>query len=193
MYVLQMFHYLLSQFSSLPGVRSQAKDLVAERLPLLISQLLSAEGQLLQSGLDHTPSYLITLTTLATSGQYSLKVDLVDRLFIHLRYQQPLSICPIALLPVIHGSVPPTEVATHTPSPTMAVNGGGLLDGALPDLVLEMGYHFTASVDECRASLLQLGGREVYAATVAKVIGVMVRTHTGLDDSSTFPLVCGKR
>mgnify|MGYP007048722634 CR=1 FL=1 len=64
----------------------------------------------------------------------------------------------------------------------------GLLDGALPDLVLEMGYHFTASVDECRAALLQLGGREVYAATVAKVIGVMVRTHTGLDDSSTLPL-----
>ena len=51
----------------------------------------------------------------------------------------------------------------------MAVKGGGLLDGALPDLVLEMGYHFTNSVDECRASLLQLGGREVYASTVAKV------------------------
>ena len=34
----------------------------------------------------------------------------------------------------------------------------------------------------------QLGGREVYAATVAKVIGVMVRTHTGLDDNSTLPI-----
>lgn len=52
----------------------------------------------------------------------------------------------------------------------MAVKGGGLLDGALPDLVLEMGYHFTNSVEECRASLLQLGGREVYASTVAKVL-----------------------
>ena len=72
----------------------------------------------------------------------------------------------------------------------MAVKGGGLLDGALPDLVLEMGYQFTNSVEECRASLLQFGGREVYAATVAKVIGVMARTHTGLDDSSTLPLTC---
>jgi CCR4-NOT transcription complex subunit 1 len=71
----------------------------------------------------------------------------------------------------------------------MAVKGGNLLDGALPELVLEMGYLFTNSVDECRASLLQLGGREVYAATVAKVIGVMARTHTGLDDSSTLPCV----
>ena len=51
----------------------------------------------------------------------------------------------------------------------MAGKAGGLLDGALPDLVLEMGYHFTSSVEECRASLLQLGGTEVYAATVAKV------------------------
>lgn len=187
---LQELHYsyLLSQFSSLPEVRSQAKDLVTERLPLVISQLVSAEGQLLQSELDQTPSYLETIVTLANSDQHNLEHHLLDSLLVHLRSQQPLTTCPIALIPVLHGSVPPTEVATHTPSPTMAVKGGGLLDGALPDLVLEMGYHFTASVEECRASLLQLGGREVYAATVAKVIGVMVRTHTGLDDSSTLPL-----
>jgi hypothetical protein len=55
-------------------------------------------------------------------------------------------------------------------SSSMAGKAGSLLlEGALPDLVLEMGYHFTSSVEECRASLLQLGGREVYAATVAKV------------------------
>ena len=73
-----------------------------------------------------------------------------------------------------------SQVATHTPSRTMAVKGGGLLDGALPDMDFEMEYQFTASVEECRASLLQLGVRVVYAASVAKVVGVMARTHTGL-------------
>ena len=33
---------------------------------------------------------------------------------------------------------------------------------------------------QCRASLLQLGVRVVYAVSVAKVIEVMARTHTGL-------------
>ena len=77
---------------------------------------------------------------------------------------QPSISCPIPLLPLLHPTPPP-----HPNIITMAVKGGGLLDGALPDLVLEMGYHFTNSVEECRASLLQLGGREVYASTVAKV------------------------
>ena len=77
----------------------------------------------------------------------------------------PQIACPVSLLPLLHPS-PPQGGSNPL---TMAVKGGGLLDGALPDLVLEMGYHFTNSVDECRASLLQLGGREVYASTVAKV------------------------
>ena len=77
---------------------------------------------------------------------------------------QPQISCPVPLLPLLHPTPPP-----HSNPITMAVKGGGLLDGALPDLVLEMGYHFTNSVEECRASLLQLGGREVYASTVAKV------------------------
>ena len=30
------------------------------------------------------------------------------------------------------------------------------------------------------------GGADMHAATVARIIGVMVRTHTGLDDSATL-------
>jgi hypothetical protein len=73
---------------------------------------------------------------------------------------------PLALLPYLYPDHPvgAEEVVR------MAGKAGSLLEGALPDLVLEMGYHFTSSVEECRASLLQLGGREVYAATVAKVL-----------------------
>ena len=41
----------------------------------------------------------------------------------------------------------------------MAGKGGSLLEGALPDLVLEMGYHFTSSVQECRASLIKFQER----------------------------------
>ena len=61
------------------------------------------------------------------------------------------------------------------------------LDTAIPDLVRELGYTFTSNTEQCRQNLLQLcGGPKVSAATVARIIGIMVRTHTGLDDPATL-------
>ena len=61
------------------------------------------------------------------------------------------------------------------------------LDTALPDLVREIGYTFTSNTEQCRQNLLQLvGGPKISAATVARIIGVMVRTHTGLEDPATL-------
>ena len=45
---------------------------------------------------------------------------------------------------------------------------------------------FTAKQDACRGHLARLVSSELHAATVARIIGVMVRTHTGLDDSTTL-------
>ena len=46
----------------------------------------------------------------------------------------------------------------------MAVN---VNDGALPELLqMEMDHHFTASMEECRAALLQLGCK-VYVYTAS--------------------------
>ena len=46
------------------------------------------------------------------------------------------------------------------------VNDGGPLDGALPELLqMEMSHHFTASMEECRAALLQLGCKVYTAST----------------------------
>ena len=45
----------------------------------------------------------------------------------------------------------------------MAVN---VNDGALPELLqMEMDHHFTASMEECRAALLQLGCKVYTAST----------------------------
>lgn len=49
---------------------------------------------------------------------------------------------------------------------------------------------FTSNPETCRHHMRQLvagaGGSDMHAATVARIIGVMVRTHTGLDDSATL-------
>ena len=58
--------------------------------------------------------------------------------------------------------------------------------GNLPELIKELGYQFTGKPDVCRNQLVQLAGGELHAHTVARIIGVMIRTHTGLDDSATL-------
>ena len=47
-------------------------------------------------------------------------------------------------------------------------------------------FQFTAKQEACRGHLARLVSSELHAATVARIIGVMVRTHTGLDDSTTL-------
>ena len=105
------------------------------------------------------------MLSLIAEKDWNISKDKVETFLSVLRGQFSREVAPLVLVPLLY--------PTYTPSTpqhiTMATKGPGLLDGALPDLVLEMGYHFTSSVEECRASLLQLGGREVYAATVAKV------------------------
>lgn len=39
-----------------------------------------------------------------------------------------------------------------------------------------------SSLDECRNIILQYGVREVTACQVARVLGMMARTHSGLSD-----------
>lgn len=66
-----------------------------------------------------------------------------------------------------------------------------MLDTPLADLVKELGYGFTSSLEECRNSIVKLGGRDIAPSTVARVLAVMCRTHTGLDDSLGKYKYCG--
>ena len=144
------FSHLLSQFSSVGEVRSQAKDLVSERLPSVISLVISSPSSELSQ--ETQAPFLKTLLEIVKTGHPAVGPDLVTKLNKHLRSKFSRTSCPVSLLPLLYPS-PPTSPPTTT---NMSVKGGGLLDGALPDLVLEMGYHFTASVEECRAALLQV-------------------------------------
>jgi len=174
----------LQQGSRHEEVRTGAKELIRDKLPKFIDNFSNPDCQVVQSEIDSSPELLHTVLSLIAEKDWNISKDKVETFLSVLRGQFSREVAPLVLVPLLY--------PTYTPSTpqhiTMATKGPGLLDGALPDLVLEMGYHFTSSVEECRASLLQLGGREVYAATVAKVIGVMVRTHTGLDDTTTLPI-----
>ncbi|CAF1576548.1 unnamed protein product, partial [Adineta ricciae] len=54
------------------------------------------------------------------------------------------------------------------------------MDGSLADVILEIGYSFTASTEDCRKTLVHFGVQEIEPMTVARIISAMINTHSGL-------------
>lgn len=59
-----------------------------------------------------------------------------------------------------------------------------IMDTSWSNLIVEIGYAFTSSVDECKNHLSKVGGRDLAPLDVARLIALMCRTHTNLSDSS---------
>uniref|UniRef100_A0A3Q0SGE9 CCR4-NOT transcription complex subunit 1 n=1 Tax=Amphilophus citrinellus TaxID=61819 RepID=A0A3Q0SGE9_AMPCI len=57
-----------------------------------------------------------------------------------------------------------------------------IMESSLAEFIQEVGYGFCASLDECRNIIVQYGVREVTASQVARVLGMMARTHSGLTE-----------
>lgn len=65
------------------------------------------------------------------------------------------------------------------------------MDPSLADLIMEMGYSICSSIEECRRNLLSVTGGTGPSVifgpiSIAKVLSMMIRTHTGLDTQSTL-------
>ncbi|KAG8177929.1 hypothetical protein JTE90_000793 [Oedothorax gibbosus] len=56
-------------------------------------------------------------------------------------------------------------------------------EDSLVEVIQEMGYNFTSSVEECKTNMLQIGLREPTAASVARILSMMSRMHSGLSDA----------
>jgi hypothetical protein len=58
------------------------------------------------------------------------------------------------------------------------------MDGSLADVILEMGYNFTSSVEDCRNALVHFGLQELKPSTIARMLSAMIRTHSGLNETT---------
>lgn len=58
------------------------------------------------------------------------------------------------------------------------------MDTSWSKMIIEIGYSFTSSLEECKSHLMKGGGRDVTAQDVAKIIALMCQTHSNLSDSS---------
>lgn len=98
-----------------------------------------------------------------------------------LRREFPRELVPVILSPLLYPDDTEYPLEEMTSADDMA---GNLMKNSLADLVREMGYSFTASLEECKSNILNFGGREVTSADVARILATMARHPTCSSDST---------
>ena len=127
---------------------------------------------------------------LSDPDYFGINKDLVDGLLTSLRRDYPRELVPVVLAPILY-QVPGIESTAIK----MAHEGSGLAknmgENSLADLILETGYAFTANAEECRNHMNSFGLRELSAASVARALHFMARSHTVLDEQTVRSLRTG--
>ncbi|CAN2389296.1 CCR4-NOT transcription complex subunit [Pristimantis euphronides] len=133
------------------------QDIAIEVLHLLLSNLLFGQKGAFGVGQEQIVAFLKTL-----------------------RRDFPQERCPVVLAPLLY-----PEKRDILMDRILSDSGGitkTMMDSSLADFMQEVGYSFCTSVEECRSIIVQFGVREVTAVQVARVLGMMARTHSGLTD-----------
>ncbi|CAH2323826.1 CCR4-NOT transcription complex subunit 1 isoform X9 [Pelobates cultripes] len=133
------------------------QDIAIEVLHLLLSNLLFGQKGAFGVGQEQIVAFLKTL-----------------------RRDFPQERCPVVLAPLLY-----PEKRDILMDRILSDSGGiakTMMDSSLADFMQEVGYGFCVSLEECRNIIVQFGVREVTAVQVARVLGMMARTHSGLTD-----------
>ncbi|XP_060519791.1 CCR4-NOT transcription complex subunit 1 isoform X2 [Cylas formicarius] len=185
--VQEVLFALALRHSSVPEIVSQAQTHLRATVPLLVQSYIETEGSSRQheGGLHETSPEVLHFILSAileapkevglTNGTHTTFLNTLQKDF-------PKGRVPVVLAPLVYPEQ--CELAPDMSSEGAGLTGGGMLDTSLADMVKEIGYGFTSSLDECRNNLIKLGGRDIAPSTVARVLAVMCRTHgTSSDDS----------
>ncbi|XP_072381588.1 CCR4-NOT transcription complex subunit 1-like [Diabrotica undecimpunctata] len=168
---------------------TEAKNLAQAHLrttvPALVQSYIDTEGSSSQheGGLHETTPevlHLIISAVLKNPKEVGLTNDNHTTFLETLQRDFPKDLVPVVLAPLVypeHSELAP-EMSSEGPGLS-----GGMLETSLSDVVTELGYNFTSSVEECRNNLMKLGGRDISPAIVSRILAVMCRTHSGLEDS----------
>lgn len=193
-------------YSSNPDIYNLALSFVKQKLIELIhSYITSASSSGLEEGglqdcsteILHFILYTIQACFNPTAKEnLGISSQVLGELHQVLRRDFPPDRVPIVLKPLIYQNTteqhPPPLALDLQAVPVMA---NIMLDSSLAELIIEIGYGFCSSVEECRHQLVTLGVRDLGASATAKVLSMMVRSHTGLDDplanSSFWPQQSG--
>ncbi|XP_037084920.1 CCR4-NOT transcription complex subunit 1-like [Pollicipes pollicipes] len=163
-----------------------AEQFIQQKLPDLIKDYIDSAdstGASDQDGLQESSPevlhQLISWLLFAPPDQLDKAADSQESFLEAIRQDFPRDRVPVVLAPLIFAESTDIPVDKIRSPGNMASN---LLDGSLADFVLEVGYNLCASVEECRRHLVNHGASALTAPAVARCLGAMVRTYTGLAD-----------
>ncbi|XP_065520061.1 CCR4-NOT transcription complex subunit 1 isoform X3 [Lathamus discolor] len=174
---------LLNSFSS--DLRGFAAQFIKQKLPDLLRSYIDADVSGNQEGgfqdiAIEVLHLLLSHLLFGQKGAFGVGQEQIDAFLKTLRRDFPQERCPVVLAPLLY-----PEKRNILMDRILPDSGGiakTMMESSLADFMQEVGYGFCASVEECRNIIMQFGVREVTAAQVARVLGMMARTHSGLTD-----------
>ncbi|GAB0100187.1 CCR4-NOT transcription complex subunit 1 [Sergentomyia squamirostris] len=135
---------------------------------------------------DIVPELLQVIISVISHGKhrhFGLSDVIYNKFITHLCRDFPRDRVPLILAPLLYREE--TEFGADKMSGTNpGIMSSAIMDTSWANLVMDIGYAFTVTVDECKNHLIKVTGREINAQDVAKVLGVMCRTHSSLSESS---------
>ncbi|XP_060110364.1 CCR4-NOT transcription complex subunit 1 isoform X4 [Heteronotia binoei] len=174
---------LLNSFN--PDLRGFAAQFIKQKLPDLLRSYIDADvGGNQEGGFQDIAIEILHLLLshllFGQKGAFGVGQEQIDAFLKTLRRDFPQERCPVVLAPLLYPEK--RDILMDRILPDSGGIAKTMMESSLADFMQEVGYGFCASVEECRNIITQFGVGEVTAAQVARVLGMMARTHSGLAD-----------
>ncbi|XP_030438102.1 CCR4-NOT transcription complex subunit 1 isoform X7 [Gopherus evgoodei] len=174
---------LLNSFSS--DLRGFAAQFIKQKLPDLLRSYIDADVSGNQEGgfqdiAIEVLHLLLSHLLFGQKGAFGVGQEQIDAFLKTLRRDFPQERCPVVLAPLLYPEK--RDILMDRILPDSGGIAKTMMESSLADFMQEVGYGFCTSVEECHNIIMQFGVREVTAAQVARVLGMMARTHSGLTE-----------
>ncbi|XP_036044663.1 CCR4-NOT transcription complex subunit 1 isoform X7 [Onychomys torridus] len=171
--------------SSSSDLRGFAAQFIKQKLPDLLRSYIDADvGGNQEGGFQDIAievlHLLLSHLLFGQKGAFGVGQEQIDAFLKTLRRDFPQERCPVVLAPLLYPEK--RDILMDRILPDSGGVAKTMMESSLADFMQEVGYGFCASIEECRNIIMQFGVREVTAAQVARVLGMMARTHSGLTD-----------
>jgi CCR4-NOT transcription complex subunit 1 len=184
--------------SSVAEFRSAGETFVKQKLPELLRAYIDSElgGTTNQEAFGLADVAIevlhLILTHLLSAPKDSPIVsdDQLQSFLNSLRKDFPRERVPVVLAPLLYNSKHHNEYVALHHEVGNAMNG--TMEGNLHDVMEELGYACCATREDCRETLMHFNVANVSPAVVAKVLGMMVKTLSGLEGTG-LPEKAGTR
>uniref|UniRef100_A0A803TVR4 CCR4-NOT transcription complex subunit 1 n=1 Tax=Anolis carolinensis TaxID=28377 RepID=A0A803TVR4_ANOCA len=163
----------------------EAAQFIKQKLPDLLRSYIDADVSGNQEGgfqdiAIEVLHLLLSHLLFGQKGAFGVGQEQIDAFLKTLRRDFPQERCPVVLAPLLYPEK--RDILMDRILPDSGGIAKTMMESSLADFMQEVGYGFCTSVEECRNIITQFGVGEVTAAQVARVLGMMARTHSGLTD-----------